>query len=247
VSLRFLLFAGCVSIQSACQPPAAAPAAPAAAPPVPIAQPVAPPPAVQLADRTWTVQGTRVPGSRFCGEWLVRLTSAGGQLSGTVSHARVTVPIQNLVLMPDGSFSRTTQASMSGSRRGPPSTVTGRFSGYTVGVASTASAAPRVKPRPSDAQQAPKVDTANTTVRPFRVLSCIPRVGRCALVAAVPLMPATKPAAAASAIQLADGTWMVQVRVGSGSRYCSDRLVRLTKREGQLSGPVGFARASAYT
>jgi len=33
VSLRFLLFAGCVSMQSACQPPAAAPAAPAAAPP----------------------------------------------------------------------------------------------------------------------------------------------------------------------------------------------------------------------
>jgi hypothetical protein len=134
VSLRFLLLAGCVSMQSACQPPAAAPPAPVAAPPVAAAQPAAPPPAAQLADGTWTVQGTRVPGSRFCGEWLVRLTSAGGQLSGTVSHARVTVPIQNLVLMPDGSFSGNTQARMSGSRRAPPSTVTGRFSGDTVSV-----------------------------------------------------------------------------------------------------------------
>ncbi len=134
-SLRFLLFAGCVSLQSACQPPAEGPSALVAAPPVPAAQPVAPPPAVQLADGTWIVQGTRVPGSRFCGEWLVRLTSAGGQLSGTVSHARMTVPIQNLVLMPDGSFSGTTQASMSGSRRAPPAAVTGRFSGDTVSVA----------------------------------------------------------------------------------------------------------------
>ena len=135
VSLRFLLFAGCVSMQSACQPPAAAPAAPAAAPPAPVAEPVAPPPAVQLADGTWTVQGTRVPGSRFCGEWLVRLTSARGQLSGTVSHARNTaIPIQNLVLMPDGSFSGSTSASVSGSRRAPPSTVTGRFSADTVSV-----------------------------------------------------------------------------------------------------------------
>jgi hypothetical protein len=134
VSLRFLLFAGCVSMQSACQPPAVAPPAPAAPTPVPAAQPMAPPPAVQLADGTWTVHGTRVPGSRFCGEWLVRLTSAGGQLSGFVTHARVKVPIENLMLMPDGSFSGNTLARMSGSRRARPSTVTGRFSGDTVSV-----------------------------------------------------------------------------------------------------------------
>jgi hypothetical protein len=133
VSLRFLLFAGCVLMQSACQPPTAAPPAPVAAP-VPVAEPAAPPPAVQLADGTWTVQGTRIPGSRFCGEWLVRLTNAGGELSGFVTHARVTVPIENLVLMPDGSFSGTTPAKMSGSRRAPPSTITGRFSGDTVSV-----------------------------------------------------------------------------------------------------------------
>jgi hypothetical protein len=134
-SLPFLI-AACMSVQSACEYPVAPPSAPAAMAPVPVAQPAAPPPALQLADGTWTVRGTRFPGSRFCGEWLVRLTSAGGQLSGTVSHARNTaIPIQNLVLMPDGSFSGITAASMSGSRRAPPATVTGQFSGDTVNVA----------------------------------------------------------------------------------------------------------------
>ena len=120
-------------MQIACQPPAAAPAASVAAPP-PVAQPAASPPSVQLADGTWIVQGTRVPGSRRCREWLVRLANAGGQLSGTVSHARVNVPIENLVLMPDGSFSGTTQASLSGPRRAPPAKVTGQFSGDTVNL-----------------------------------------------------------------------------------------------------------------
>jgi hypothetical protein len=119
-SLRILLVAGCVSV--------------VALSPVRAVEWVATAQAIQLADGTWTVQGTRVPGSRRCGEWLVRLTNARGQLSGVVSHARVTVPIQNLVLMPDGSFSGTTQASLSGSRRAPPSKVTGRFSGDTVSL-----------------------------------------------------------------------------------------------------------------
>ena len=127
-----VLVAACVSVQSACQYPAATPPAPAAVSPMPAADSA---PAIQLADGTWRVQGTRVPGSRFCGEWLVRLTSAGGQLSGTLSHARNTaIPIQNLELMPDGSFSGSTPASMSGSRRAPPATVTGQFSGDTVNL-----------------------------------------------------------------------------------------------------------------
>ena len=131
-ALPFLLIAACMSVQSACQ--TATPPAPAVSP-VPAVAPAAPAPAIQLADGTWTVQGTRVPGSRRCGEWLVRLTNAGGQLSGTVSHARNTaIPIQNLVLMPDGSFSGSTPASMSGSRRAPPATVTGQFSGDTVSL-----------------------------------------------------------------------------------------------------------------
>jgi hypothetical protein len=134
-SLPFLLIAACMSVQSACEYPAATPPVPAAVSPVLAAAPAAPAPAIQLADGTWRVQGTRVPGSRRCGEWLVRLTSAGGQLSGTVSHARNTaLPIQNLVLMPDGSFSGTTQASLSGSRRAPPAKITGQFSGDTVNL-----------------------------------------------------------------------------------------------------------------
>jgi len=135
VSLSFLLIAACMSVQSACKYPGATPSAPAAVAPVPAVAPAAPPPPIQLADGTWTVRGTRVPGSRRCGEWLVRLTSAGGQLSGTVSHARNTaVRIQNLVLVQDGSFSGSTPASMSGSRRAPPATVTGQFSGDTVNL-----------------------------------------------------------------------------------------------------------------
>jgi len=100
---------------------------------------------------------------------------------------------------------------------------------------------PRVRLRAPDTRQAAKADAANTAVRPHWVLSCILR----GLVAAVPLMPAVKPAAATSTIQVADGTWLVQARVNSGSRYCSDRLVRLTNRHGELSGSVAFARASA--
>ena len=56
-------------MQSACQPPAAAPAALAAAPPAPVAEPVAPPPAVQLADGTWTMRAhaSLVPASAASG------------------------------------------------------------------------------------------------------------------------------------------------------------------------------------
>ena len=84
--------------------------------------------AIELADGTWTVQGTRIPGSRRCGEWLVRLTNEGGQLSGVVSQARSTVPIQNLVLMPDGSFSGATPERLVGRNRAPASKVVGQFS-----------------------------------------------------------------------------------------------------------------------
>ena len=88
----------------------------------------------QLADGTWTVQGEGSPGSRRCGEWLVRLTNVRGQLSGTVSHARTTVPIQNLVLVPDGTFSGTTEADLRRSRHARASKVTGRFSGDRVNL-----------------------------------------------------------------------------------------------------------------
>jgi hypothetical protein len=101
--------------------------------PIPAAQAV-PGQTVRLADGTWTVQGTRIPGSRRCGEWDVHLTSAGGQLSGEVSQGLATVTIQNLVLMPDGSFSGTTPERMAGRRRAPAAKVIGRVSGDTVSL-----------------------------------------------------------------------------------------------------------------
>jgi len=101
--------------------------------PIPAAQAV-PGQTVRLADGTWTVQGTRIPGSRRCGEWDVHLTSAGGKLSGEVSQGLATVTIQNLALMPDGSFSGTTPERMAGRRRAPAAKVIGRFSGDTVSL-----------------------------------------------------------------------------------------------------------------
>ena len=102
--------------------------------PGPAAQPVTPAQAVKLADGTWSVYGTRIPGSLRCGGWLVRLTNAQGQLSGVVSQARSTVPIQNLVLMPDGSFSGTTPERLVGRRRAPATKVIGQFLEDTVSL-----------------------------------------------------------------------------------------------------------------
>ena len=96
--------------------------------PVRAVEPVATAQAMQLADGTWTVQGPGFRGSRRCGDWLVRLTNARGHLSGVVSQARATVPIPNLVLMPDGSFSGTTPERLVGSNRAPASKVIGQFS-----------------------------------------------------------------------------------------------------------------------
>jgi hypothetical protein len=86
-----------------------------------------------LSDGTWTVQGRAISGLR-CGDWLVRLTNAQGRLSGVVSLARSTVPLQNLALSPDGSFSGTTQAGVVGTRHVRGYRVTGRFSGDRVNL-----------------------------------------------------------------------------------------------------------------
>jgi len=90
--------------------------------------------ASQLADGIWTVQGRAIQGTRRCGDWLVRLTNRQGQLSGVVSLARSSVPIQNLALQPDGSFSGTTQAGLTASRHARAYNVTGKFSGDTVSL-----------------------------------------------------------------------------------------------------------------
>jgi hypothetical protein len=84
-----------------------------------------------LANGTWRVQGREIPGTR-CGHWLVRLTNSQGRLTGVVSLARGSVPIQNLALLPDGSFSGTTQAGVVGSTHARAYRITGKFSGDTV-------------------------------------------------------------------------------------------------------------------
>jgi hypothetical protein len=87
---------------------------------------------VAVPNGTWTVQGREIPGRRFCGNWMVRLTSRDGSLSGVVSLARASVPLENLAVKPDGSFSGTTSAGVVGSTHARPYTVTGRFTGDTV-------------------------------------------------------------------------------------------------------------------
>jgi hypothetical protein len=119
-STRFLMIAVCASL--------------AAVSPVRAVEPAAAAPATQLADGIWTVQGRAIQGTRRCGDWLVRLTNRQGQLSGVVSLARSSVPIQNLALQPDGSFSGTTQAGLTGSRHARAYKVTGKFSGDTVSL-----------------------------------------------------------------------------------------------------------------
>ena len=119
-SLRLLPIAGCVAA--------------AAVSPVRAVEPVLTAQAMQLADGTWTVQGSGFRGSRRCGDWLVRLTNAQGHLSGEVSHNRANVPIQNLVLMPDGSFSGAAPANFARSRHAHASTISGQFSGDAVSL-----------------------------------------------------------------------------------------------------------------
>jgi hypothetical protein len=117
---RFLLGAACALVAAVSSAQAVEPAATA--------------PATLLADGVWTVQGRAIQGTRRCGDWLVRLTNKQGQLSGVVSLARSSVPIGNLALQPDGSFSGTTQAGLTGSRHARAYKVTGKFSGDTLSL-----------------------------------------------------------------------------------------------------------------
>ena len=98
------------------------------------AEPTTTVPATQLPDGVWTVQGRAIQGTRRCGDWSVRLTNRQGRLSGVVSLARSSVPLQNLVLQPDGSFSGTTRSGLTGSRHTRAYDVTGKFSGDTVSL-----------------------------------------------------------------------------------------------------------------
>lgn len=119
-SSRFRAIAVCVSLAAALLGRAMEPAAAA--------------PANQLADGIWRVQGRAIHGTRRCGDWLVRLTNRQGELSGVVSLARSSVPLQILTLQPDGSFSGTTQAGLTGSRHARAYRISGKFSGDTVSL-----------------------------------------------------------------------------------------------------------------
>jgi hypothetical protein len=90
--------------------------------------------AASPGDGVWSVQGRAIPGRRQCGDWLVRLTNRQGQLSGVVSLARASVPIQDLTLLPDGSFSGTTRPGMVGTSHARAYKVSGRFSGDAVNL-----------------------------------------------------------------------------------------------------------------
>ena len=89
--------------------------------------------AAPLTDGIWRVQGRAIHGTR-CGDWLVTLTNWQGQLSGVIALARASVPIENLVVQSDGSFSGTTRAGLVGSRHARAYRVSGRFSGNTVSL-----------------------------------------------------------------------------------------------------------------
>jgi hypothetical protein len=102
--------------------------------PLPVVEQTIAAPASQLADGIWSVQGRAIQGRRQCGDWLVRLTNRQGQLSGVLSLARGSVPIQNLALQPDGSFSGNTLAGMIGTTHARAYKITGEFSGETVNL-----------------------------------------------------------------------------------------------------------------
>ena len=102
--------------------------------PLQAAEPTTAAAAASLGNGIWSVQGRAIPGRRQCGDWLVRLTNQQGQLSGVVSLARASVPIQDLTLLPDGSFSGTTRAGMVGTSHARAYKVTGRFSGDAVSL-----------------------------------------------------------------------------------------------------------------
>ena len=88
----------------------------------------------KLADGIWIVQGRAIPGTGHCGDRLVRLTNRQGRLSGAIAFARASVPIENLALLPDGSFSGITRGGLAGSRLARAYKVTGKFSGETVSL-----------------------------------------------------------------------------------------------------------------
>ena len=76
----------------------------------------------------------RAPSNQHCGDRLVHLSNKQGRLSGAVAFARASVPIRNLMLLPDGSFSGATRARLTGSKLGRSYRVSGKFDRDTVSL-----------------------------------------------------------------------------------------------------------------
>jgi hypothetical protein len=86
-----------------------------------------------LPNGTWDVQGRAELGTP-CGHWFVRLRVNQGRLSGIVGVGQGNVPLQNVVLQLDGSFSGSTRETWLGPRHVRAFQVRGQFVGDTVQV-----------------------------------------------------------------------------------------------------------------
>ena len=87
-------------------------------------------------DGTWQAGGEPQPGTeQFCGDWFVRLVVFQGRPSGFVSVGAGFLPLQNIILKPDGSFAATAAGgglTSNLSRELLPHSVAGKLSGDTI-------------------------------------------------------------------------------------------------------------------
>ena len=84
-------------------------------------------------DGRWTVQGRGIMGTGF-GDWFVQLSSLQGQLSGVVGLGKGNVPLRNVVLRSNGTFTGSTPDTWDGPRHIRGYHVFGRFSADRVTV-----------------------------------------------------------------------------------------------------------------
>src|SRR5271155_5053868 len=87
-------------------------------------------------DGTWQAGGEPQPGSeQFCGDWFVRLVVFQGRPSGFVSVGAGFLPLRQISLQPDGSFTATAAGgglTSNDSRELLPHVVSGKLSGNTI-------------------------------------------------------------------------------------------------------------------
>lgn len=93
-----------------------------------LALPAGPAVAQAPPDGFWEVQGRAISGLP-CGDWFVRLAVRQGQLYGIVGVGQGNVPIEQLTVQPDGSFTGATRAGHVNARSVRAYKVSGRFAG----------------------------------------------------------------------------------------------------------------------